>query len=167
MTEGFDLLEKRFFKLYDVDERRIFMKCEVIIDSGCDERVVIYAKADSPFVQSIKALAEGGGVEFLGYRGKEMVPLNPAEIYCVGVIGGKVYALCQNERFLLKQRLYNLEAVLPDCFVKINQSCIANINMIERFDASISGTLKLRFKNGYTDYVSRRQLKSIKERLGI
>ena len=71
------------------------------------------------------------------------------------------------EKFEIKTRLYVIEEKLPENFIKINQSCIANINQIERFDASISGTLKIRFKNGYTDYVSRRQLKNVKERIGI
>ena len=79
----------------------------------------------------------------------------------------KVCAVLKDETYQLKERLYTLEEKLPQVFVKINQSCIANIEKIGRFDASISGTLKLTFKNGWTDYVSRRQLKSIKERLGI
>ena len=70
-------------------------------------------------------------------------------------------------KFEIKTRLYVIEEKLPENFIKINQSCIANINQIERFNASISGTLKIRFKNGYTDYVSRRQLKNVKERIGI
>ena len=61
----------------------------------------------------------------------------------------------------------DMEKKLPENFVKINQSCIANIDKINRFDASFSGTLKLIFKNSYTDYVSRRQLKTVKERIGI
>ena len=62
-----------------------------------------------------------------------------------------------------------LQNILKICsnFVKINQSCIVNVNKIERFDTSVSGTLKVSLKNGYTDYVSRRQLKPIKERIGI
>ena len=78
-----------------------------------------------------------------------------------------MYAVCEKNKYLLKKRLYLLEEKLPESFVKINQSCLANIKKTERFDTSISGTLKIRFKNGDTDYVSRRQLKAVKERLGI
>jgi DNA-binding LytR/AlgR family response regulator len=82
-------------------------------------------------------------------------------------LDGKVCAVCETETLQLKQRLYEVEAMLPETFVKINQSCLANLRKVERFDASVSGTLMLRFRNGYTDYVSRRQLKFIKERLGM
>ena len=52
-------------------------------------------------------------------------------------------------------------------FVRINQSCIANINQIKKFSASFNGFLQVHFKNGYIDYVSRRELKNVKERVGI
>lgn len=143
------------------------MKCEIIIDPKQEERVVIYAKENNRVCKEIKQLAENSYTELFGYKGKEIIPLNPPDIFCVAVINNKIYAICENEKLLLKERLYTLEEKLPEGFIKINQSCIANLSKIERFDASISGTLKLRFKNGYTDYVSRRQLKSIKERLGI
>lgn len=143
------------------------MKCEIIIESEKEEKVVIYAKENNRLIDHIKQFVETCNMGLIGYKNKEIVTLNPSDIYCFTVIDNKVYAIYENEKFLLKERLYSLEEKLPDFFVKINQSCIANLNKIERFDASISGTLKLQFKNGYTDFVSRRQLKFIKERIGI
>ena len=143
------------------------MKCEIIIDSLCDERVVVYARTRNAIVEEIEKLAQQSLTTLLGYKDSEIVKLNITDIHCISVISNKVYAILDGERYLLKERLYSLAEKLPDFFVKINQSCIANLNKIERFDASISGTLKLQFKNGYTDFVSRRQLKFIKERIGI
>lgn len=143
------------------------MKCEIMIDQNAEEKVVIYAKEATKLVQEIRQLVEASHAGLLGYNGKEIVTLNPADIHCITVTGGKTFAICEKETLQLKERLYVLEGKLPDCFFKINQSCIANMRMIERFDASISGTLKVRFKNGHTDYVSRRQLKQVKERIGI
>ena len=60
-----------------------------------------------------------------------------------------------------------LEILSKSLFIKINQSTVANITKIERFETSIGGSLSVRFKNGYRDYVSRRNLKKIKERMGI
>lgn len=143
------------------------MKCEVIIDKNCEEKIVIYAKENSNLIEEIKALVQENAVELLGYKNEQIIKLNPTDIYCVSVIDNKVYAVLEKEKYLLKERLYTLEEKLPENFVKVNQSCIANIKKIDRFDASISGTLKLIFKNGYVDYVSRRQLKNVKERIGI
>ena len=78
-----------------------------------------------------------------------------------------MFALTEKGKYRLKSRLYQLEKNLNDNFVKINQSCIANIKKIEKFKASVGGALMVIFKNGYEDYVSRRNLKNVKERLGL
>lgn len=143
------------------------MNCEVIIDPNTEEKIIIYAKENIPLIDEIKRLAGADPKELYGYKDREAVRLETEDIYCVTVMENKIYAICQTEKYLLKERLYTLEEMLPRNFVKINKSCIANLNKVERFDASFSGTLKLKFKNGWSDYVSRRQLKHIKERIGI
>lgn len=143
------------------------MKCELIIDPNCEERVVVHARGESDLTRAICRLVEEHTTQLVGYRDGEIVPLTAAEITCAMVEGDKVYALCGKEKLQMKQRLYVLEEMLGSSFVKINQSCLANVSKVERFDASVSGTLKVKFKNGHTDYVSRRQLKQVKERFGI
>ena len=79
----------------------------------------------------------------------------------------KVFAMTSDGRYQLKGRLYQIEDMLSDNFIKINQSCVANIKMIKRFDASISGQLTVYFQNGYRDYVSRRNIKAVKQKFGL
>ncbi len=143
------------------------MKYTLLIDPEHPEEVVVHAHEPSALTEAIQALCENNAFELVGYFEKEMFRLNPSDVDCFTVQDNKVYALCNRKNFLLKYRLYELEKQLPHHFVKINQSCIANMKKIERFDASISGSLKVIFKNGYTDYISRRQLKIVKERLGL
>lgn len=143
------------------------MRCEMIVDPLCEERVVIYTNKKTALAEEIRSLIERSGGVLFGYRHNEIVKLTPTDIHCICVVGNKVYALCDNERYWLKERLYVLETTLPDGFVKINQSCLGNVAKMERFDTSLSGTLKIRFQNGHVDYVSRRQLKAVKERIGI
>ena len=69
--------------------------------------------------------------------------------------------------YYVKKRLYELYELAKDSFVYINQGCLANINKIAKFDVSIGGTLMVVFHSGYKDYVARRRLKEIKERMGI
>ena len=65
----------------------------------------------------------------------------------------KVYGITKNEKYLIKQRIYVLEEMYNNTFIKINQSCLINIDKIKRFDASLSGFLLVTLKNGYSDYV--------------
>lgn len=143
------------------------MKCEIIIDPSCEEKVVIYARKYSVFLEEIKNLSRQFTTEIIGYNGDEIKKLRPEDICYISVIDGKVYAVCEDCRYVLKERLYTIEEKLPKRFIRINQSCLANIRKTQKFDTSISGTLKIFFINGDVDYVSRRQLKAVKERLGI
>ncbi len=143
------------------------MKCKTIIDAACEEQVLIYAHEKTNLVDEIERLVAQNSPALIGYKDKVAVMLDSADIYCFTVEDNKVYAHTDAEMLQLKSRLYQLEQMLPQNFIKINQSCIANIQKIQRFDASFSGTLSVVFKNGYTDYVSRRNLKTVKERLGL
>ena len=143
------------------------MKCTLIITDEHEEEVVIYARERTKLTNDIEMLVCGSVPELIGYKENEVVKLTSDLISCFTVEGNKVYALTDSEKLQIKLRLYQLEEMLPDTFVKINQSCIANIRKIERFDTSVSGTLLIKFKNGYKDYVSRRQMKAVKERFGL
>lgn len=143
------------------------MKCKTVIDKNREEEVIIYAHERNETVESIERIVSSTQLELIGYSGKSAVRLKQAEVYCFTVEDNKVYAITESEKLQVKLRLYQIEDIADDSFVKINQSCIANVSQIKRFDASVSGTLRVMFKNGYTDYVSRRQLKTVKERLGL
>ncbi len=143
------------------------MKCRIIIDPHREEEVIVYAHEKTALVQDIARLVADEDFSLIGYRDKEAVPLTPSEVVCFTVEGGKVYAVTDREQLWIKSRLYQLEAHLPEQFVKLNQSCIANVRRIARFDASLGGALTVIFQNGQRDYVSRRQLKYVKERLGL
>ncbi len=143
------------------------MKCKIIIDATREEEVQIFAHEKSRLVEDIEQLILSNEFELLGYNESEAIRLNLSDVCCFIIENNKVYAITERDKYQIKSRLYQLEERLPQNFVKINQSCIANIKMMERFDVSISGTLLVKFKNGYSDYVSRRNLKNVKERLGL
>lgn len=142
------------------------MKFSFYADKGRNE-VIVYAPEKTELIAEIEQLACKNSSELIGYKDKEAVKLSPDEILCFISENNRVFAVTETEKLLLRLRLYQLEELLSSSFVKINQSCIANIRQIKKFDASFSGTLQVTFKNGYTDYVARRRLKEVKERLGV
>ncbi len=143
------------------------MKISVFTDKNREEEIVIFAHEETELINQIKSLINDYSSQITGFKENEIYQLKATDIYCFTVENNKVFAITENDKFLLKNRLYSIEEGLSSDFIKINKSCIANIKKIERFDAAITGTLMVRFKNGYTDYVSRRSVKSVKERLGI
>ena len=143
------------------------MKLRIVIDPNRDEEIIIYAHEKSHLVCEIGELVKNHSVDLIGYTENETVKLDLNDVYCFYTEDNKVFALMENEKYRLKSRLYQLEENLSDNFVKINQSCIANIKKIDRFKATVGGSLTVVFKNGYVDFVSRRNLKNVKERLGL
>ncbi len=143
------------------------MKLKIFIDKDHEEEVIVYTRKRTELVSAIEKLINQSDISLTGFSETEAVPLTVDEVFCFISENGKVYAITEKEKLLVRQRLYQLEDNLSDDFLKINQSCLANIKKIARFDTSISGNLTVRFKNGYTDYVSRRNLRNIKERFGI
>lgn len=143
------------------------MKLTVIIDKERDEEIVLYLKEHKPIEERIRGVIGADVTELIGYDGQGVVRLDPARVSCFSVELGRTVAVAGEKRYRVDKRLYELSELLDDTFIKINQSCIANIKMIERFDASLGGSLIVIFKDGNRDYVSRRQLKHVKERIGF
>lgn len=143
------------------------MKCEIFIDPTCEETVRIYVRERTPLVEKIEALVTAESELLMGYTDREIVPLSPAEIFCLTVEDGRVIALTAHGRLRLKERLYVLEERLGREFLRINQSCLINVDSIERFHVSVGGALCVTLKNGFSDYISRRQLRQVKERMGL
>ena len=142
------------------------MDFKLIIDKEHKEEVIVYAKAETQLVNSIKELVLNE-TQLVAFKGDEIIKISPNDVYCFTIEKNKLYAVMENEKLQIKKRLYQIEESLGNTFVKINQSSIANIKKIDRFSVSIGGALMVKFKNGYRDFVSRRQAKFVKERMGI
>ena len=64
--------------------------------------------------------------------------------------------------FRIKKRLYELEESLDKkAFIRISNSCIANVNHIESFDLSKIGNIIIKFADGSSEHVSKRKISSI------
>ncbi len=144
------------------------MKCFTFIDKNEEEKVIIYSKERTSLVEQIEKLVSSSGVSLTGTYEDTSILINPMDVTCFVVEGGKIYALINEKKYQLKERLYQLEDMsFNEYFVKLNQSCLANIKQIKEFKASIGGAVMVVFQNGYKDYISRRELKNVKERIGL
>ena len=143
------------------------MKFNLIVDKTKDEEVVATVHSRSALTDEIEALIlkYTGADRIPGYREDDMKMLAFSEIECVTVLDGKTYAIdSKNRHYRLKQRLYELESILPSSFIRINKSTLANENRLERFAVTYAGSVDAVFKCGYTEYVSRRCFAQIKRR---
>lgn len=131
------------------------------------EEVIAYGKEKNHLIKTIEELCLMDTDTIIGYSDSFVKKMNIGDIECFFTLSEKVYALCEGEKYQVKKRLYELSEMYQETFIYINQGCLANMNYIDYFDVSISGTLLVYFKSGYKDYASRRKIKYIKERMGI
>ena len=142
------------------------MKLNVFVDKTQEERIDIYVKEKRQIVEDIKNLISEENI-LLCYKNSEIYKVSLSEIILLAVENEKVAVFTEKDKFFIKERLYMAEEKLSSDFIRLNQSAIGNIRKIRKFDCSVSGTLKVTFTNGLTDYVSRRQVKAVRERLGL
>lgn len=143
------------------------MKFKLIVDPTKEEEIVATVHAPSALTEQLEQLVlqQNALDRIPGYREDEMKMLPVEDIACITVLDGKTYAIDRkNQHYRLKQRLYELEAVLPAYFIRINKSALANEKQLDRFAASFSGAVDAIFKCGHREYVSRRCFAQIKRR---
>ena len=146
------------------------MNFRLIIDKENEETVVATVHERSALTDKIEALvlSYAGKDQVTAYTEDELLQLPFHRIACITVLEGKTYAIdSHGKRYRLKQRLYELEQMLPACFIRINKSAIANEHQLERFVATYSGGVNARFRSGYEEYVSRRCFATIKRRYDL
>ena len=143
------------------------MKYKLVIDKCAEEEIIAIVHAPSSLTQQIEDLVCGysGTDSIMGYADEEIRKLAFGEIECITIIDRKVIALdAAGNRYVLKERLRDLDTVLPSYFIRINKSALANEHCIVRFDATFSGGVDAVFQCGYREYVSRRCFGAIRKR---
>lgn len=143
------------------------MKFKLIIDKEQEETVVATVHQRSTLTDQMEelVLAHGKADRITAYTEDDIRILKFAEIECITVLDGKTTAIDQRgNHYRLKQRLYELEPVLPTYFIRINKSSFANENRLKEFAAAFSGAVDAVFRCGYREYVSRRCFAAIKRR---
>ena len=143
------------------------MKYRLIIDKNTDEEIVATVHAPSTLTEQIENLVRGysGADGIMGYRDDEMRKLAFGDIECITVIDRKVTAIdTAGNRYNIRERLRELEELLPSYFIRINKSALANEHRIKCFATVFSGGVDAIFACGYREYVSRRCFAEIRRR---
>ena len=143
------------------------MNFSLIINKEQEERVVMTVHRRSALTEQVEALVQqyNGADRIAGYTEEDMKWLNFSDIECITVLDKRTCAIHRTGQvYRLKQRLYELEPLLPTYFIRINKSSFANETRLDRFSAAFSGAVDAVFLSGYREYVSRRCFAAIKRR---
>lgn len=146
------------------------MKYTLYVDPECEEEIIVRSHKRNELTDAIERLVNAEKTHtppLVGYIGDDIITVDPREVFCFFIEDKRLFASMARGNVLIRRRLYELEEILNEGFIKINQSALANLKLIDRFSVSFGASLVVHFKNGRREYVSRRQMKAVKERLGL
>lgn len=139
---------------------------------GADEEELIIANVHSASDLTAKiedlVLSYKEKDKVFAYSEDEIVRFEFSEMECITVLDRKTYAVdFAGKMYRINETLTALEERLPNYFIKINRSSIANERRIKCFKTALVGAVDVIFKSGFRDAVSRRCFAQIKRRYGI
>lgn len=145
------------------------MQVEIKINSSCTEpKVVIQTASMTEEVhQIIKKLSDDAPRIISGSKDGKIEVIGQEDLIRIYAGSGKVFAVTDKGEYILRFRLYEIEAMLNTLdFVRISNSEIINLKKVRHFDLNLTGTIYVKLSNGATTYVSRRYVSKIKKILG-
>ena len=143
------------------------MKFRIELITDGEEEVVARVKAPSEFTEKLRECVEESSDRegIVVYREGEMREVPYLSVECFATEKRWLVAILNDgEVYRVKGTLSGLLPTLPDFFVRINKSAIANLRAIKKFKSSFGGAIDAVFESGYEEYVSRRCLAEIKRR---
>ena len=95
----------------------------------------------------------------IGQREREKVRIDLKDIQRIYSANKQVFCVANGEEYLLSERLYQLQAKLPNSFVQISRTEMIQIQAVNKFSITKSGIIEIIFKDGEKTSASRRYLK--------
>ncbi len=144
------------------------MKVNIEIDDAHKETsITIQTNEWSEELEEILSIIKRRKPERLfGIDDDQTILLHPDEIDFVYAEKRKIFAKQNDRSFEIKMKLYEVEKMLlPHNFVRFSKSVIGNLNQIQRFELSFNGNLCVYFFSGNKEYITRRYVADVKEKL--
>ena len=144
------------------------MKVRIELDPQMDEpEMIIRAPRLTEEVARLQQLIlEQKMTPLTFYKDRSEYFVDVSEILFFETDGEKIYGHTREDAYEVRQKLYELEEILPITFCRISKSTIVNAKQIYSIEKSFSGTSTVNFYQTHKQvHVSRHLHKLLKERL--
>ena len=144
------------------------MKVRIELDPQMDEpEMIIRAPRLTEDVARLQQLIlEQKMTPLTFYKDRSEYFVDVSEILFFETDGEKTYGHTREEAYEVRQKLYELEEILPIAFCRISKSTIVNTKQIYSIEKSFSGTSTVNFYQTHKQvHVSRHYYQLLKERL--
>ena len=144
------------------------MKVRIELDPEMDEpEMIIRAPRLTEDVARLQQLIlEQKMTPLTFYKDRSEYFVDVSEILFFETDGEKIYGHTREEAYEVRQKVYELEEILPIAFCRISKSTIVNTKQIYSIEKSFSGTSTVNFYQTHKQvHVSRHYYQLLKERL--
>lgn len=145
------------------------MRIRIEINEGADDdEIVIRCREFNKSIQKIQEsiLEISSQINLIFYKDQTEYFLPLESILFFETSDKGIDAHTVDDFYSIKNKLYELENILPNNFVRVSKSTILNINHIYSIEKNITSTSVVRFMKTHKQvYVSRNYYKKLRERL--
>lgn len=100
-------------------------------------------------------------------KGQDIVLLDFEDIFMIRVEEKQTKVYTEDNDYLIKKPLYQIEENLDTNFVRVSKTTIVNLRKIKRVAPSLRGMMFIELKNGLKDNISRKYLSDFKQALDL
>ena len=145
------------------------MKIRIEIDENYDEdEVVIKCREMDENIKAIhKAITNlTAKVDLMFYKNQVEYFLSLSDILFFETSENEIDVHTINDIYQIRQKLYELESILPNNFIRVSKSTILNVNHICSIDKNLASSSLVQFNNTHKKvYVSRNYFKNLRLRI--
>lgn len=146
------------------------MKIQLVIDEKIQETEILirtkeYNRQVQQLMEQLQDIRKTNAIE--GYLQQEIHLLKIKAIYYIYAEGAKVFFQTLDHEFESKRKLYELEMMLSNDFVRVSKSMLVNIDKIASIQMGRIGSTEIILDDESSVHISRKYLKELKNRLGI
>lgn len=146
------------------------MKINIDIDEKHEETsITIHANKWTDELEDLmKKLGQQTPKRIVGFDEDRSILLSPQEIDYIYAEKRKVFASVNKKSYEINMKLYEIEALLNRYgFTRLSKSVIGNLHQMTHFELFFNGTLCVFFRSGSKEYVSRKYVRTLKNKLVI
>lgn len=145
------------------------MNVNIYEDSSRQETYVdIYIQEESEDILCLAKYIEEDRYKnrrILCYSGHEMHHIDSEEIYFVESINEILYIHTKERQYTSRQRLYEMEQILPYGFARASRSAMLNMQQVRLYKPLANGLMLAEFDNNEVCYISRKYMKELRSKI--
>jgi len=134
---------------------------------GEEEHIVVKCHNISPELLSVLNSLKAQGNSLIAYIGNEIHKVDPPDILYIESVDNKTFLYCEGNVYESRQKLYELEEILSNDFLRISKSVIVNLSKVKSLIPSMSGRLDAILSSGERVVISRQYVGNLKKNFGI